>query len=509
MDPRLEQSRLLTRRTLLRKGARGLGALALGALAGPQVFGGTPSIGGGAAGAGLGARAGGGLAAGTGAAGAFGGLAGLPHFTPKVKQVIYLFMAGGPSHIDLFDYKPSLHEIHGQELPESIRQGQRLTTMTSGQTSFPCVAPMFEFARHGQHGTWVSELLPNTARIMDDVTLIKSMHTEAINHDPAITYINTGNQQPGKPSLGAWLSYGLGSMNRDLPDYVVMISRGNGNLQALYARLWASGFLPSRHQGVKFRSGGDPVLYLRNPPGIDGSLRRRMLDGIAAINERRFDETLDPEIHDRISQYEMAYRMQTSVPGLMDTASEPDSTYELYGEDARTPGTFAANALLARRLVERGVRFVQLFHRGWDGHNNLPSEIRGQCLDTDRACAALVLDLKRRGLLEETLVICGGEFGRTIYSQGTLTETNHGRDHHGRCFHTWLAGGGVKAGFEYGKTDDHCYNIVENPVHIRDLNATILHQLGIDHERFSYPYQGLDQTLTGVEEAHVVKDILA
>ena len=480
-DPLLDHRRLVTRRTLLGGGARGLGAMALASLVGRDANA-LPNL------------------SGTGE---------VPHFAPRAKRVIYLFMAGGPSHIDLFDYKPELRDIHGQELPESIRQGQRLTTMTSGQTSFPCVAPMFDFQRHGQHGTWVSELLPNVAGIVDDITIVKSMHTEAINHDPAITFINTGVQQPGKPSLGAWLSYGLGSMNRDLPDYVVMISRGGGNLQALYARLWSAGFLPSRHQGVKFRSSGDPVLYLSNPPGIDASTRRRMLDGIARINEAKYGETQDPEIHDRIAQYEMAYRMQTSVPDLMDLADEPDSTFELYGEDARKPGTFAANCLLARRLAERDVRFVQLFHRGWDGHNNLPREIRGQCKDVDRASAALVHDLKRRGLLEDTLVIWGGEFGRTIYSQGTLTETNHGRDHHGRCFTIWMAGAGVKAGFEYGKTDSHCYNIVEDPVHIRDLNATILHQLGIEHERFVYPYLGLDQKLTGVEEAHVVHDILA
>ncbi|HJP00621.1 MAG TPA: DUF1501 domain-containing protein [Planctomycetota bacterium] len=480
MDPLLHHHRGLTRRTLLRRGARGLGALALGVLARRD------------------------LAA---ASAASDGL--LPHNAPRAKRVIYLFMAGGPSHIDLFDYKPELQKIHGQELPESIRKGQRLTTMTSGQTSFPCVAPMFDFRRHGQHGTWVSELLPHTAGIVDDITIVKTMNTEAINHDPAITYINTGVQQPGKPSLGAWLSYGLGSLNRDLPDYVVMISRGQGNLQALYARLWSAGFLPSKHQGVKFRSAGDPVLYLSNPDGIDAATRRRMLDGIARINAQKFAETLDPEIHDRIAQYEMGYRMQTSVPELVNLSDEPEEVFELYGPDSRKPGTFAANCILARRLAERDVRFVQLFHRGWDGHNNLPREIRGQCKDTDQACAALVIDLKRRGLLEDTLVICGGEFGRTIYSQGKLTKDNHGRDHHGRCFHTWFAGAGVKAGFEYGVTDDHCYNIVQDPVHIRDLNATILHLLGIDHERFSYPFQGLDQTITGVEEeARVVHEIL-
>ncbi len=480
MDPLLESRRDLTRRTLLRGGARGLGALALGVLAR------------------------------RGAAAAPGAADDLPHYAPAAKRVIYLFMAGGPSHIDMFDYKPALREIHGQELPESIRRGQRLTTMTSGQSSFPCVAPMFDFRRHGRHGTWVSELLPHTAGIVDDITIVKTMNTEAINHDPAITYINTGTQQPGKPSLGAWLSYGLGSMNSDLPDYVVMISRGQGNLQALYARLWSAGFLPSKHQGVKFRSAGDPVLYLSNPDGIDAATRRRMLDGIARINAEKHAETGDPEILDRIAQYEMGYRMQTSVPELVDLSDEPEEVFELYGPDSRKPGTFAANCILARRLAERDVRFVQLFHRGWDGHNNLPREIRGQCKDTDQASAALVIDLKRRGLLEDTLVICGGEFGRTIYSQGNLTADNHGRDHHGRCFHTWFAGGGVKAGFEYGETDDHCYNIVRDPVHIRDMNATILHLLGVDHERFTYPFQGLDQNITGVEdEARVVHEILA
>jgi len=467
----------MTRRSLLGGGARGLGALALGGM--------------------LGGRA------------AAGGAGGLPHFAPKAKRVVWMFMAGGPSHIDLVDYKPAHRKIHGQELPESVRRGQRLTTMTSGQSSFPCVAPMFEFKRYGEHGTWVSEILPNFARIVDKVTIVKSLYTEAINHDPAITYINTGTQQPGKPSMGAWLSYGLGSMNRDLPEYVVMISRGSGNMQALYARLWGSGFLPSRHQGVKFRAGKDPVLYLSDPPGVDDAMRRRMLDGLAEINQAKFDETGDPEIQARIAQYEMAYRMQTSVPDLMDLSDEPDSTFELYGEDARKPGTFAANAVLARRMLERDVRFVQLFHRGWDGHNNLPGQIRGQCMNTDQASAALVEDLERRGLLEDTLVVWGGEFGRTIYSQGQLTATNHGRDHHGRCFHMWLAGAGIKPGFEFGETDDHSYNIVRDPVHITDMSATILNQLGIDHERFTYPYLGLDQRLTGVDHpARVVDEIL-
>ena len=479
MDPITERSRQVTRRTLLRSGANGLGAMALGSMLGREALAG-----------GISARD-------------------VPHFAPKAKRVIYLFMNGAPSQMDLFDYHPKMRELHGIELPESIRQGQRLTTMTSGQSSFPCVAPMFDFQRYGEHQTWVSELLPYTARIVDKITLIKSMNTEAINHDPAITYINTGSQQQGKPSMGAWLSYGLGSMNRDLPDYIVMISRGQGNFQALYSRLWGSGFLPSEHQGVKFRSGKDPVLYLTNPDGIDAETRRRMLDGIAKINEAKYEETHDAEVQARISQYEMAYRMQTSVPDLMDLSDEPESTFELYGDDARKPGTFAANCVLARRMAERNVRFVQLFHRGWDQHGNLPNDIRNQCRDTDQASAALVRDLEQRGLLEDTLVIWGGEFGRTIYSQGALTETNHGRDHHPRCFTTWMAGAGIREGYEHGETDDFSYNIVRDPVHINDLNATILHQLGIDHQRFTYPYQGLEQRLTGVEEPHVVRELLA
>ena len=479
MDPITERSRQVTRRTLLRSGANGLGAMALGSMLGREALAG-----------GISARE-------------------VPHFAPKAKRVIYLFMNGAPSQIDLFDYHPKMRELHGIELPESIRQGQRLTTMTSGQSSFPCVAPMFDFQRYGEHQTWVSDLLPYTARIVDKITLIKSMNTEAINHDPAITYINTGSQQQGKPSMGAWLSYGLGSMNRDLPDYIVMISRGQGNFQALYSRLWGSGFLPSEHQGVKFRSGKEAVLYLTNPDGIDAETRRRMLDGIAKINEAKYEETHDAEVQARISQYEMAYRMQTSVPDLMDLSDEPESTFELYGDDARKPGTFAANCVLARRMAERNVRFVQLFHRGWDQHNNLPGEIRDQCRDTDQASAALVRDLEQRGLLEDTLVIWGGEFGRTIYSQGALTENNHGRDHHPRCFTTWMAGAGIREGYEHGETDDFSYNIVRDPVHINDLNATILHQLGIDHQRFTYPYQGLEQRLTGVEEPHVVRELLA
>ncbi len=433
-----------------------------------------------------------------------------PNFGGTAKRVIYLFMAGGPSHIDTFDYKPELRKIHGIELPDSVRNGQRITGMTSGQKNFPCVAPMFEFERFGKHGTWVNkEILPHTAKIVDDITIIKSMNTEAINHDPAITFINTGAQQQGKPSMGSWLSYGLGSDNDDMPAYVVMISRGKGQLQALYERLWSSGFLPAKHQGVKLRSAGEPVLYLENPDGISRDQRRGMLDGLAKLNQENFERFRDPETQARISQYEMAFRMQTEVPELMDIKDEPEHVMKLYGEAAKEPGSFARNCLLARRMAEKGVRFIQLFHRGWDQHGSLPSKIRNQCLDIDQAAAGLVTDLKNRGMLDDTLVICGGEFGRTIYSQGKLSEDNHGRDHHGRCFTTWMAGGGVKAGFEYGKTDDFCYNITENPVHIRDMNATVLHTLGIDHNRLTFKYQGLDQRLTGVEEAHVVKDILA
>ena len=430
------------------------------------------------------------------------------HYRPKAKHVIYLFFSGGPSHIDMFDYKPRMREFHGEELPESIRNGQRLTGMTSGQKSFPCVAPMFNFKRRGQHGTYVNEILPHIGSIADEITIVKSIHTEAINHDPAITYINTGVQQPGKPSLGAWLSYGLGNPNDNLPAYVVMISKGRGQSQALYSRLWGAGFLPSRHQGVNFRSGKDPVLFLSNPEGVTPASRRNMLDVLNQLNATEFAEFGDPETEARISQYEMAFRMQTSVPQLMDVADETEETLEMYGANVRKPGTFAHNCLLARRMVENGVRTIQLFHRGWDQHGSLPRLFKLQCEDIDQPAAALVKDLKRRGLLDETLVVCGGEFGRTIYSQGTLSKDNHGRDHHGRCFTTWLAGAGIRRGFEYGKTDDYSYNILEDPVHIRDLNATILHQLGVDHNRLTFRHQGLDQRLTGVEPARVVSEIL-
>src|SRR4051812_29414799 len=399
---------------------------------------------------------------------------GSSHFAPRAKNVIYLFMSGGPSHIDLFDHKPKLQQYHGQELPASIRMGQRITGMTSGQKSFPCVAPMFSFKQHGHSGAWVSELLPSIATVADDIAIVKSMHTEAINHDPAITCIQTGHQQPGRPSLGAWLSYGLGNESKNLPTFIVMISQGSGNKtdQPLFSRLWGTGFLPSEHQGVRFRTGKDPVLYLSNPPGIDAATRRAMLDGTRELNELAAQSFGDPEINTRIAQYEMAFRMQTSVPELTDLSREPRHILDLYGvERGYDDGGFARNCLLARRMIERGVRFVQLFHRGWDQHGSLPAQIRGQARDVDQPTAALLRDLKSRGLLEDTLVIWGGEFGRTVYSQGALTADNYGRDHHGRCFSIFMAGAGVKPGITYGATDDFCYNVVENPVHIHDLNA--------------------------------------
>ena len=431
------------------------------------------------------------------------------HFAPRAKRVIYLFMHGGPSQLDLFDHKPGLRAYHGQELPESVRQGQRLTGMTSGQKSFPVVSSMFSFARHGHSGTWVSDALPKLASVVDELCVIKSLNTEAINHDPAVTYLQTGHQQPGRPSFGSWLSYGLGSDNADLPTFVVLISRGSAARPAdpLYARLWGSGFIPSNHQGVNFRSSGDPVLYLNNPPGIDASDRRRMLDTLAEINAQQSARLLDPEIETRIAQYEMAYRMQSSVPDLLEVSQEPASTFDLYGPQAKVPGTFAANCLLARRLAERDVRFIQLYHRGWDQHYNLPSDLRLQCQDIDQPCMALLIDLKQRGLLEDTLVVWGGEFGRTTYSQGKLEPKNHGRDHHGRCFTMWLAGGGIKPGMVHGETDDFCYNVVEEPVHVHDLNATLLHCLGVDHTQLTYKFQGRHYRLTDVH-GQVVKAIL-
>jgi len=443
----------------------------------------------------------------------FGSTSGFQHDfrLPKAraKRVIYLFMAGGPSHIDTFDFHPEMRKLHGKELPDSIRNGQRLTGMTSGQKSFPCVAPMHEFKKHGEMQTWVSEYLPHTAKMVDKLTFIKTMNTEAVNHDPAITYINTGTQIVGNPSLGAWLSYGIGSENENLPSYVTMISRGIGNGQALYSRLWGSGMLPSKHQGVKLRSGKEAVLYLDNPPGISRDSRRDLLDTLGRINRKHHQNVRDPEIEARISQYEMAYRMQTEVPDTLDLSKESKATLDLYGPDVKKPGTFANNCIKARKLSEKGVRFIQLFHRHWDHHNNLPKSMPGQSKLIDQPSMGLIKDLESRGLLEDTLVIWGGEFGRTIYSQGKLTKDNHGRDHHGRCFTYWMCGGGVKEGFEYGKTDAYSYNILENPVHINDFNATVLHLLGIDHEKFSIKHQGLDLRLTGVEHRKVIKDIIA
>ena len=440
------------------------------------------------------------------------GLPDLPHRPPQAKRVIYLVQSGGPSHIDLFDYKPQLRKHHGEELPESIRQGQRLTEMTHKQKEKPCVSTAFQFSRCGESGMLLSELLPHTAGVADEIALIKSMHTEAVNHDPGVTLMNTGSQQLGKPSMGAWLSYGLGSESQDLPAFVVMISQGSGVRvsQPIFARLWGAGFLPSEHQGVQFRSGRDPVLYLSDPPGINRQSRRRMLDTLARINEAKSASYGDPETASRIAQYEMAFRMQSSVPALMDLSEETEKTFELYGDDARKPGTYAANCLLARRLAERGVRFIQLYHRGWDQHSTLPKGIAGQCKDTDQPTAALIKDLKQRGMLDETLIVWGGEFGRTVYCQGKLTADTYGRDHHGRCYALWLCGGGIRGGTVLGATDDFCYNVVERPVHIHDINATILHQLGIDDKRLTYPFQGLDQRLTGVEhDGRVVQEILA
>jgi hypothetical protein len=438
------------------------------------------------------------------------GLPEFPNFAPRAKRVIYLFQSGAPSQMDLFDHKPKLAELRATELPDSVRMGQRLTGMTATQTSFPVAPSKFRFAQHGQCGACVSELVPHTARIVDELCFIKSMHTEAINHDPAITFFQTGAQLAGRPSIGAWLSYGLGSDNQDLPAFVVMISQGSGNPadQPLYDRLWGSGFLPTKYQGVKFRSVGDPVLFLSNPPGLETSTRRRMLDDLARLNQIKLEEFGDPEIATRIAQYELAYRMQASVPELTDVSGEPEHIFELYGPDSLRPGTFAANCLLARRLAERGVRFIQLFHRGWDQHTKLPTQIVGQSRDTDQPSAALIIDLKRRGLLDDTLVVWGGEFGRTVYCQGKLTADDYGRDHHPRCFTIWLAGGGMRAGVSYGETDDYCYNITRDPVHVHDLHATILYCLGIDHTKLTYKFQGRHHRLTDVH-GNVVTGILA
>jgi hypothetical protein len=430
------------------------------------------------------------------------------HFAAKAKRVIWLFQSGAPSQMDLFDYKPRMSEFHKQELPDSIRMGQRLTGMTSGQSSFPVVASKFKFAQHGQCGMWLSEMLPHTSKIVDDICLIRSMYTEAINHDPAITFIQTGSQLPGRPSFGSWVDYGLGTTNENLPAFVVMISKSNTKGQGLLARLWGSGFLPSQHQGVKLRGVGDPVLYLSDPQGIDREGRRQMLDGLAQLNQLEFADVGDPEITARIAQYELAFRMQTSVPELMDLSRESAHTFEMYGEDSKKPGTYAANCLLARRLVERGVRFIQLYHRDWDHHGDLPNRMVQQCKETDQASAALILDLKQRGLLDDTLVIWSGEFGRTAYCQGAITETTYGRDHHPRCFSLWMAGGGMKPGMTYGETDEYSYNITRDPVHVHDLQATILKQLGLEHTRLTYRFQGRDFRLTDIH-GKIVHEILA
>jgi hypothetical protein len=433
-----------------------------------------------------------------------------PHFTPRAKRVIFLFQAGGPSQIELLDYKPGLKEHFDKDLPDSVRMGQRITGMVSGQARLPVAPSKYSFSRCGQRGVWIGDLLPHTQKIADDLCIVNSMNTEAINHDPAITFIQTGSQQPGRPCLGAWVDYGLGCESQNLPSFVVLISTPSNNNadQGLLSRLWGSGFLPSRHQGVKLRSGADPVLYLNDPPGLEREGRRQWLDTLGALNARQYRQTHDPEIATRIAQYEMAYRMQASAPELMDLSKEPDSTFKLYGETSRQPGTYAANCLLARRMAERGVRFIQLYHRGWDHHGALPERIEALTRDVDQASAALVSDLKQRGLLDDTLVIWGGEFGRTVYSQGRLTKDNYGRDHHGRAFSLWMAGGGIKPGMTHGKTDDFSFNIVENPVHVHDLQTTILHCLGLDHERLTFRFQGRQYRLTDVS-GHVVKDILA
>jgi hypothetical protein len=478
-----------TRRQFFARGARGLGVAALATMLGDELKAGpAPNV------------------------ESHGGLTGLPHFPPKAKRAIYLHMVGAPPQIELYDYKPQMASWFDKDLPDSIRQGQRLTTMTSGQTRFPIAPSIFKFQQHGQSGAWVSELLPYTAKMVDEIAILRSLHTEAINHEPAITFIQTGFMIAGKPCIGSWIAYGLGSMNQDLPTFVVLNathSHPKANVQAISARLWSAGFMSAQYAGVALRSSGDPVLYISNPQGVPPTVRRRMLDAVGEMNQLELEKLGDPDTRVRIAQYEMAFRMQTSVPELTDLSKEPDSTYSLYGEDARKGGTFANSCLMARRLVERGVRFVQVYHRGWDVHGNLPEVLPSQCKDVDQGCWGLVQDLKQRGMLDDTLVIWGGEFGRTIYSQGKLTATDYGRDHHPRCFSLWMAGGGIKGGVVHGETDEFSYNVVKDPVHVRDLQATLLHQFGIDHDKFTYKYQGLDQKLTGVEKASAVKAILA
>ncbi|MFN5708584.1 MAG: DUF1501 domain-containing protein [Planctomycetota bacterium] len=478
-----------TRRQFFRRGGNAVGAAALAALAGSELIAGqSPDE----------------------TKPALGGVPGLPHFPPKAKNVIYLHMVGGPSQMDLFDYKPQMKEWYDKDLPESIRNGQRLTTMTSGQSRFPIAPSKYQFAQHGQSGMWLSELLPWTSKVVDEMCFIRSMYTEAINHEPAITHMQTGNMVTGRPCIGSWISYGLGSLNNNLPTFVVLVAQPTNKeqIQAISARLWSSGYLSGVHAGVSFRSAGDPILYINNPQGVSSELRRTTLDGLKALNELNFQRVGDPEIHTRIAQYELAFRMQHSVPGLVDLSQESAATMELYGEEARKPGTYANTVLLARRMVEQGVRFVQVYLNNWDHHGNVAGRLPMQCKDVDQANYALITDLKQRGLLDDTLIIWGGEFGRTIYSQGGLSPDNYGRDHHPRCFTMWMAGGGAKGGTIYGETDDFSYNIVRDPVHVRDFHATILHLLGIDHERFTFKHQGLDQRLTGVEPAKVIRELI-
>ncbi|MFN9342004.1 MAG: DUF1501 domain-containing protein [Planctomycetota bacterium] len=478
-----------TRRQFFRRGGNAVGAAALAALAGSELIAGqSPDE----------------------TKPALGGVPGLPHFPPTAKNVIYLHMVGGPSQMDLFDYKPQMKEWYDKDLPESIRNGQRLTTMTSGQSRFPIAPSKYQFAQHGQSGMWLSELLPWTSKVVDEMCFIRSMYTEAINHEPAITHMQTGNMVTGRPCIGAWISYGLGSLNNNLPTFVVLVAQPTNKeqIQAISARLWSSGYLSGVHAGVSFRSAGDPILYINNPQGVSSELRRTTLDGLKALNELNFQRVGDPEIHTRIAQYELAFRMQHSVPGLVDLSQESAATMELYGEEARKPGTYANTVLLARRMVEQGVRFVQVYLNNWDHHGNVAGRLPMQCKDVDQANYALITDLKQRGLLDDTLIIWGGEFGRTIYSQGGLSPDNHGRDHHPRCFTMWMAGGGAKGGTIYGETDDFSYNIVRDPVHVRDFHATILHLLGINHERFTFKHQGLDQRLTGVEPAKVIRELI-
>src|SRR5499427_6040917 len=488
MDPNREANLILTRRQLFGLASKGIGLGALASLLNVDLCAAIPGP----------------------QSDPAAGLPGLPHFPPKAKRVIFLHQSGGPSQIDLFDYKPALARFQGSELPPSVRMGQRITGMTSGQGKLPVASSIFKFNRHEQSGAWVSELLPHTAKIVDDLAIIKTVNTDAINHDPAITFIQTGSQQPGRPSMGSWVTYGLGSGNQNLPSFIVLISQAeaiNAD-QPLFSRLWSSGFLPSSYQGIRFRAGGDPVLYLADPPGVNKTTRRQMLDAVCKLDKIAGEYYLDPEIATRVAQYEMTYRMQTAVPELMDLSKEPDSTFEMYGPDSRKPGTYAANCLLARRLAERGVRFIQLYHRGWDQHNDLPRDIALQCKGVDQPSAGLILDLKQRGMLDDTLVVWAGEFGRTVYCQGKLTGTNYGRDHHPRCFSIWMAGGGIQRGLSIGKTDDYCYNILEDPVHIHDLQATILHCLGIDHTKLTYKFQGRYFRLTDVS-GFVVKKALA